>query len=74
MKKEMIIKNIYSINGYNTRDYIENNQDKINQLLEKDYSVKNVTVAATDLGFQSQNIRSHAVFVEIYVLEKVINL
>lgn len=73
MNQEIFIRNVYSINHYDSRNYIENNDNKIKEYLNKKYIIKNITITSSEY-VASTSGKSKSVFVELFVLEKISNL
>jgi hypothetical protein len=75
MEKQIILKNIYSINEYNSIEHITNNQALINDKLSKNYFVKDLVISSSANQKDNSVVRkSKSLFVEIYILEKYCNL
>lgn len=69
--KTEFVRNIYAFEGQN-KIPIEDNDEKINLLLSKNYTIKDVIISSEQNNKCSIGDTKQSIFVEIFVLEKTL--
>lgn len=69
--KTEFVRNIYALEG-TCKVLIEDNDEKINLLLSKNYTIKDVIISSEQNNKCSIGDTKQSIFVEIFVLEKTL--
>jgi len=69
--KTEFVRNIYAFEGQN-KISIEDNDEKINLLLSKNYTIKDVIISSEQNNKSPISDKKQSIFVEIFILEKTL--
>ena len=69
--KTEFVRNIYAFEGQN-KIPIEDNDEKINLLLSKNYTIKDVIISSEQNNRSPISDKKQSIFVEIFILEKTL--
>jgi len=69
--KTEFVRNIYAFEGQN-KISIEDNDEKINLLLSKNYTIKDIIISSEQNNKSPISDKKQSIFVEIFILEKTL--